>query len=632
MTVIDDIKERVDIVEIVGESVKLRKSGKNYTGFCPFHQNTRTPAFVIFPDSGTWRCFGACNEGGDVFSFLMKKEGWDFRETLSYLADRTGIVLTPLTSAEEASQEINQRLRDVLEAAVVFYRNQLLHSHAGSQVLAYLSGRNLAKHILETFEVGYAPQSFDETAAHLKVKGYTEEELDAVGLLSQRESGGSYDRFRHRIMIPIRDAQGRMVGFGARAVDKDAQPKYLNSPQTILFDKGRILFGLDKARRSIRSENRAVIVEGYMDVIGVYQAGFTNLVSPMGTALSEHQLRTLKRYSRRMVLALDPDAAGSKGTLRGLSIAREAFDRNFDPVFDARGLLRYEGRLDADIRIASLPGDLDPDEVVAKDPELWRALIDGAKTVVDYVMETLAEQYDLSDPKAKSQVAKEVLPLIDDVGDVVERDAYRQKLARLLQVDERTLYPVSRNSAQRNQARATRKVRDGAPAAVNAGEEPLERFCLGVLLQKPEFLYHVDRLFQEAGLPRLDRMDYQGTAGQELYIIIRQSLSQDEAEPRSFWQGKLDGPLLDLAEAAAAQAEEVDFTLPRVRADILASFLHLRKRYLDARIQELRFQQQFDLDEDAGNDVKAQLRQIQDVMSQRERLDRALAAQLDRSL
>jgi len=632
MTVIDDIKERVDIVEIVGESVKLRKSGKNYTGFCPFHQNTRTPAFVIFPDSGTWRCFGACNEGGDVFSFLMKKEGWDFRETLSYLADRTGIVLTPLTSAEEASQEINQRLRDVLEAAVVFYRNQLLHSHAGSQVLAYLNGRNLAKPILETFEIGYAPQSFDVTAAHLKEKGFTEEELDAVGLLSQRESGGSYDRFRHRIMIPIRDAQGRMVGFGARAVDKDAQPKYLNSPQTILFDKGRILFGLDKARRSIRSENRAIIVEGYMDVIGVYQAGFTNLVSPMGTALSEHQLRTLKRYSRRMVLALDPDPAGSKGTLRGLSIAREAFDRELDPVFDARGLLRYEGRLDADIRIASMPGDLDPDEVVAKDPDLWRTLIDGAQTVVDYVMETLAEQHDLSDPKAKSQVAKEVLPLIDDVGDVVERDAYRQKLARLLQVDERTLYPVSRRSSQRNQAQATRRARDGAPAAVNGGEEPLERFCLGVLLQKPEFLYHVDRLFQEAGLPRLDRMDFQRTAGQELYTIIRQSLSQDEAEPRSFWQGNLDGPLLDLAKAAAAQAKEVDFTLPRVRADILASFLHLRKRYLDARIQELRFQQQFDQDEDAGKDVKAQLRQIQDVMLQRERLDRALAAQLDRSL
>jgi len=205
MTVVDDIKERVDIVEIVGESVKLRKSGKNYVGFCPFHQNTRTPSFVVFPDTGTWRCFGACNEGGDVYSFLMKKEGWDFKETLSYLADRTGIVLTPLSPEQEAAQEAHERLREALEAAVVYYRQQLLDSDAGRQVQAYLKGRNLQKPVLETFEIGYAPDSFELTGRYLSSRGFTEAELEEAGLLSRRDSGGTYDRFRHRIMIPIRD-------------------------------------------------------------------------------------------------------------------------------------------------------------------------------------------------------------------------------------------------------------------------------------------------------------------------------------------------------------------------------------------------------------------------------------------
>jgi len=626
MTVVDDIKERVDIVEIVGESVKLRKSGKNYVGFCPFHQNTRTPSFVVFPDTGTWRCFGACNEGGDVYSFLMKKEGWDFKETLSYLADRTGIVLTPLSPEQEAAQEAHERLREALEAAVVYYRQQLLDSDAGRQVQAYLKGRNLQKPVLETFEIGYAPDSFELTGRYLSSRGFTEAELEEAGLLSRRDSGGTYDRFRHRIMIPIRDSRGRMVGFGARAVDKDAVPKYLNSPQTPIFDKSRLLYGLDKARKAIRSENLAVIVEGYMDVIGVHQAGFENLVSPMGVALSEHQLRMLKRYSRRMVLALDPDAAGIQGALRGLSVARETLDRELDPVFDARGLLRYEGRLDADIRIVTLPEELDPDEVVAQDPEEWRRLIDEAKTVVDFMMDTLAMEYDLHDPKAKGEVASRILPLIADVADPVERDAYRQKLARLLQVDERTLYSQRASGKEKRPARAILVQPTGL---VSQEDAALERFSLGVLLQKPEFLYHVDRLFQEADLPRLSDEDFQSTARREMFTIIRQSLAQDDMEPGSFWRHRLEGAMLELAQTVEAVAGDVDFSLPRTRSEILSGFLHMRKRRLDARLQELHFQQALAY-EGAAEDTVHALKPIQDIMLQRERLDRALGKQSGR--
>jgi len=261
MSVIDEVKDRIDIVEVIGESVKLRKSGKNYSGFCPFHPNTRTPAFAVFPESGTWRCFGACNEGGDVFSFLMKKEGWDFSEALRILAERAGVELRPHGSAEQAVDEAHQRLRTLLEAVIPFYRHNLLQTPTGAPVLDYLLARNLSEHALEKFEIGYAPNSWDATLSYLMDKGYRQQELKDSGMVSERESGGVYDRFRHRIMIPIRDVRGRMAGFGARVVDPEDVPKFLNSPQTALFDKGRMLYGLDKARKAIRTTDQAVIVE-----------------------------------------------------------------------------------------------------------------------------------------------------------------------------------------------------------------------------------------------------------------------------------------------------------------------------------------------------------------------------------
>ena len=372
MTVVDEVKDRIDIVEVVGESVKLRKSGKSYTGFCPFHPNKRTPAFAVFPDSGTWRCFGACNEGGDVFSFLMKKEGWDFKETLAYLAERTGVELRPITPEQEAAEEEHVRLRELLETTVTFFRHNLLHTPEGEPVLSYLDSRGMTDATIEAFDLGYAPNTWEATMNHLQERGYSVDDLQNAGLVSKRDEGGYYDRFRNRLMIPIRDVRGRMSGFGARVMDPDAVPKYLNSPQTALFDKGRLLYGLDRARKDIRQKDQAVIVEGYMDVIGLHQAGFANAVSPMGTAITEHQLRLLKRYSRRMILALDADAAGSQATMRGLNLARDALEREADPVFNTRGLVRYEGRLDADIRIVSLPGEKDPDEIVLEDPEAWR--------------------------------------------------------------------------------------------------------------------------------------------------------------------------------------------------------------------------------------------------------------------
>ncbi len=314
MSAVDEIKARIDIVDLVSESgVKLRKSGRSFTGFCPFHHNTKTPAFVVWPETGTWRCFGECNEGGDIFKYVMKKEGMDFKEALRYLADKAGVELQAYTPQQEEAHEREDFLRTLLDEAALFFHTQLLHTEAGSEALAYLrEKRGLTDETIESFMLGYAPRGWDNTLKHFLQKGYAQEDLLDAGLVSERDSGGVYDKFRHRLMIPIRDARGRMAGFGARALAAEDMPKYLNSPQTALFDKGRLLYGLDKARKAIRAADRAVIVEGYLDVIAPHQAGFENVVSPMGTALTEAQLRLLKRYTRRIVLALTRTRRGKK--------------------------------------------------------------------------------------------------------------------------------------------------------------------------------------------------------------------------------------------------------------------------------------------------------------------------------
>ena len=630
MSVIDEVKDRIDIVEVIGESVKLRKSGKNFSGFCPFHPNTRTPAFAVFPDSGTWRCFGACNEGGDVFSFLMKKEGWDFSETLRYLAKRAGVELRPRGPEEKAEEETHRRLRELMEESVTFYRHNLLQTSQGSPVLEYLHSRQLSDSALETFEIGYAPKAWETTLNYLSDKGYSESELVDSGMVTEREGGGFYDRFRHRIMIPIRDTRGRMVGFGGRVVNPKDVPKFINSPQTPLFDKGRILYGLDKARKAIRTADQAVIVEGYMDVIALNQAGFANAVSPMGTALSENQLRLLKRYRRRMVLALDADVAGSQATLRGLTVAREILDREPDPVFDARGLVRHEGRIDADIRVITLPDGVDPDEVVSEDPSAWPVMLGEAKTVVDYVLEVLTIERDLEDPKVKAEIVQRVLPLIEDVADPVEREAYRQNLARRLRLDERALMSL-RPKPSRRRTRKAPPPEVSLEGLVSAQvEAPIERFCLGVLLSDPELLYRIDRQLQALELGRVSPQDFTGTDHRVLFQAVREALAQDDEEPILHWRNQLEPSLMALGDSFLVEVAELDFRLPKVLEGIMANFLRLRKRRLELALTHLRFQlqavQEVEVtDEELHEDLWHHTREVQRIASQKERLDRALS-------
>ena len=603
MSTIDEIKSRIDIVDLVSEAgVKLRHAGKNYTGFCPFHDNKHTPAFVIWPESGTWRCFGQCNEGGDIFKFVMKKEGVDFREAMQKLAARAGVEIQEYQRESPQQKEAYENLRKLLEDAVVFYRTHLFNH---KEILTYLrEKRGLTDATIETFGLGYAPPGYDNILKHFTQRGYSEADLIDSGLLSVRDDDSrstshtsrTFDRFRHRIMIPIRDENGRMSGFGARIVDPNDIPKFLNSPETPIFSKGRLLYGLDRARKPIRAADQAVIVEGYLDVIALHQAGYENVVSPMGTALTEDQMRLLKKFTRRIVLALDPDTAGQKAVLRGLEAARSAMDREGELGFDARGLLRNEARLQADLRVASMPDGLDPDEIVARNREEWKTLIDNAKPIVTHVMETLAAGQNLTDPKVKNQIASQVLPLIDDLPNAMERDTYRQALSRMLRVDERALIGTQ---AQGLRVRRPRQVEKRQPipeksvvAVSVSSSKMVEEYLVGVLYRKPELLYRLDRTLQEYGLLPLNVQDFDFTDNQLLFGLIRESVEQDKTEHHAFVAASLPDSLQGLSHDLLEQTEKLERAEGKLLEELLRSVIKLRRVAAGENLNQLRFLQE----------------------------------------
>ncbi len=636
MNTIDEIKNRLDIVDIVSESVKLKRSGKNYTGFCPFHANTRTPAFVVFPESGTWRCFGECNEGGDIFRFVMKKEGWDFKEALENLAERAGVKLEPLTPQRAEANEHETQLRKLLEEAVVFYRYQLTKTEAGQQARDYLVKRGIKPETAESWGLGYAPLSWDATLNYFVKKGYPQKDIFDCGLLSERDSGGYYDRFRHRMMFPIRDASGNMTGFGGRILDPEDVPKFMNSPQTDLFDKSSLLYGLDKARKAIRSENQAVIVEGYMDVIVVHQEGFQNVVSPMGTALTEIQMRQLKRYTRRFILALDPDAAGIKATMRGLEVAREALDHSSDLVFDARGLLHNEARLQADLRVSSLPDELDPDEIVLRDPQEWKAIIENAKPIITHVLETLTAGADINDPKTKSDIAARILPLVNDVSNPVERDAYRQQVARALQVDEHALMMLTsqarrtrRSTQAENDTPQENRPKNGTTLNGQVNARAMELNVLAYLARNPEHQFRVNRYMQNQNLERLSRNDFQLSEHQQILTLIEEAMKQNDVDPEEYLHNNLTEEMAAAMEPQPApKPSEEKMDEKRELEDILRTILLMRLNAVNNQVQEYRFLQDQQENENDKEDQKIFQTNLVSLIRLRGVIDKALATPL----
>lgn len=607
MSAIDDIKNQIDIVDVVSENVNLRRTGKNFIGFCPFHSNTRTPSFVVFPDSGTWRCFGQCSEGGDVFSYVMKRDGCDFQTALEILAKKAGVELTPY-ARDEAPKEEKKRLYDLMEEAVNYFHNNLTQHPAGKNALTFLTEkRGLKPETIEKFRLGYALASWDALTQHLTAKGYTRQELIDTGVVSEQRddkgevipNGRIYDRFRNRVMIPINDSRGNPIAFGARILDPKDSPKFLNSPQTVLFDKGRTLFALNEARPSIREQDQVVLVEGYMDVIVLHQEGFANTVCPMGTALTDFQAKQLTRQTKHIVLALDGDAAGYHAAVKDIDIIREA-TAGKNPG-DSQALLRQENRLNVDIRVVTIPEGLDPDEVVLENPDAWRSIVDNAKPIVIHMMETLAKDRDLNDAKTKSEIAAKVMPLIREVPNAIERETYRQQLARFLDIDESLLTYSNTGVAQGNQVKrpfpAKPKLKTSADSLVfdprdsffNKENEILR--CLYRYYENPGSLAAIDRTLRKFRLEALSPADFNQTALHEIAAVYFRALDQDEElDTREYVEKNMPASVQDVFLSLKNKKADSQSETQELDEEILRSLAFMRQEkceYDKSEIQTL---------------------------------------------
>ncbi|MDP2328235.1 MAG: DNA primase, partial [Dehalococcoidia bacterium] len=437
MTQIDDIKTRLDIVDVVSGYVpELKKMGRSWKARCPFHSE-RTPSFVVDPERQTWHCFGSCSTGGDVIEFVRRIEGLDFKEALYLCAERAGVELRAPSQREVAEREVHERLLAANEAAAIYFQAALAGPD-GADARAYCESRGLDQSTIETWQLGYAPEGWSGLIDHLVTRGFTQADLVEAGLAIEGDRG-AYDRFRGRLMFPTRDARRRLIGFGARAMRPGDEPKYLNTPQTPLFEKSANLYGLDRANDAIRRQDRAVVVEGYMDVIGAHQFGFENVVASNGTAITEKQMELLKRYTHNVVLALDADSAGSAATLRGVEVAAGVAERRGTVELGFGGLISYQEVLDADIRVVALPAGEDPDSLVRKDTERFRTLVAGAKPVLDHLFEVVTGGVDPADARARSRAVEQLLPYLGRIGDEVVRASYVQKIARFAAVDEATV-------------------------------------------------------------------------------------------------------------------------------------------------------------------------------------------------
>jgi DNA primase len=609
MSEVDEVKARLDIVEYISEHVPLKKAGRNFKGLCPFH-GEKTPSFVVFPETQTWRCFG-CGEGGDIFNFAMKREGWGFREALEALAERAGVELRQRHNRPEDIEKYD-RLRELLAEATTYFHHMLLNADEAEAARCYVAGRKLNDDTARAFMLGYAPNSWDATRTFLQSKDYTEAEIIEAGLMVVREEEGKrYDRFRHRLMIPIRDARGRTVGFGARALRDEDKPKYLNSPQGEIFDKSRILYGMDMSRRAIREQETAVLVEGYMDVMQAHQAGFGNLVAQMGTALTETQLAQLSKYARRLILALDPDAAGMRATMRDLEVARETLAEQ--PI-DTKGMIVAGGRLNIDIRVLTLPQGKDPDALIRDAPDEWRRLLDAAVPVADYVIRKATEGSDLRDPFERERLARELLPILAATESQVQSYSNVQALARVVRIPETTL--IQWASQQPKPKTRRRKPRDasmeeppprtdfrGAPLpdddeAVARPTRPSrprrglpnarpERYCLAVLIKRPAFIYQVDRRLQELKLPRLQAEDFTQPELQEIFRAFQASLAQDALEPLDYMYKALVPVGIETLEALLQIEDLDDLDSEKGTARALMGILRLRATHWQRRCTEL---------------------------------------------
>lgn len=421
---IDEIKSRLDIVDVVGSYIKLQKAGVNYRAPCPFHSEKK-PSFFVSPSRQMFHCFG-CGASGDIFKFVMMIEGVEFGDALRILAQKAGV---ELKRQDPKIKTERSRLYEICELATQFFERQLEKGKIGISAKKYLLGRGINDISIKKWRIGYAPEVWHSLSDFLLGKGYTNEEIVKTGLAIKKDAGyktqnagyGTYDRFRGRIMFPIFGLSGQVVGFTGRVFtdkDKDEVAKYVNTPNTLLYDKSRILYGLDKAKVAIRKKNRCVLVEGQTDVIMSHQAGVEEAVATSGTALTSFQLKILKRYSENLVTAFDMDIAGDSATKRGIDLAQ------------------FQG---FDIRVATMDRGSDPADIVYKNPKDWERIVNNSHSILEFYFESAFSKFDSKKPEGKKEISNILIPVIKRIPNKIIQAYWVGQLAKKMEVKEESI-------------------------------------------------------------------------------------------------------------------------------------------------------------------------------------------------
>ena len=608
---------------MVGETVQLKKAGTTFKGLCPFH-GEKTPSFTVTPNRDSWKCFG-CQKGGDVFSFVMERDQMTFPEALKLLAAKAGVEIDERTKREDAHRA---RLRDVLETAIAFYHQVLTSTSLGKPALDYLRGRGFTDSTIETFQLGWAPDNWDSMSRRLVEKrNVRPEELVEAGIASPARSAsrgvGVIDRFRGRVLFPIRDQNGAATGMGGRILGAEAEggretagaardpgPKYLNTPGTSLFDKSRSLYLIEKAKSSMRKSGQAVIVEGYTDALMAHQAGFDNVVASLGTALTPGQVALLTRYAKRIALAYDVDPAGQKAGTFGAQALSSLIGQ----------LAATESGIELDeVRVVRLPEGKDPDDVLREIPDRWREEVRTAQPIVEYLVDTHARTYDLKTPGGKARFVDALMPTIRAVPNPVMRDAYLQLVHRVSGVEERVLLEVLRGAraggasglasngsgagARVAGAAAEGGSRMSAEAIVAAADSlPITEILRGVLPQEAEFL-RLLLLVPEIQLKVVDAIgpdQLPSTVARELFravVLAREPNDEGIHPPFSLTAlvQTLDPETAALAQAVIARRDpnprdlsesELTYELERLTIDLEERSLDERADYIASALAE----------------------------------------------
>lgn len=549
------IKERLDLVDVVNEYVRLKPAGTNHKARCPFHQE-KTPSFMVNRERQFWHCFG-CGRGGDVFSFIQDIEGMEFPEALRLLAKRAGV---ELTRQGRQQSTVRTRLLDLMKWATAFFMKQLTGAQ-GDAARTYLEERGIDSTAQEMFGIGFAPDSWEHASVFLKEKGFSQEEIFHAGLTVKSEKRDSmYERFRNRIMFPIADVHGSVVGFGGRTLDEDEPAKYINSPQTPVYDKSRVLYGLHLAKSPIREAGAVVLVEGYTDVIASHRAGVRHVAGVSGTALTHGQLSLLKRFTNTIIVAFDADIAGEAAAARGLELALEA---------------------EMEIKAIRLPEGKDPDELVRKSPQAWKKLVEGAQAYFAVLFDQLMHRHGTETVEGKKALTKSYLTAVAKIADPVERQHYLEKLARAVHVDVETL--ASRLPKQRSQQRprpATQAPQ--TPRAVQRSTVLLEEL-LALLMNDPESVGGVAELLAPEDIPEGDL--------RKLYTIVVSLYTQDQLTAEKLaeeWEHEGGGETRIIDELGLRFSKDfADFSREEIKKSVTAHARELKKYSLEEKLKSI---------------------------------------------